>query len=196
MADIKQTLNDLGITVESKFVPWTQSRNFDPERHIHKSPSGKESLRVQEGTLNWKVTLKKDGKEILTTDYSAGIGHLPCYQNWDPKTHGCRLSLHHAEFMEHELQTGKACTPDAYAGFVGNQKAILPNPVDVVWSLTLDSTVLDYSTFEDWACDFGYDEDSRKAEQIYKACMEIALKIRNGLGEGTMTKLRELYQDY
>lgn len=44
--------------------------------------------------------------------------------------------------------------------------------------------------------ELGYDPDSRKAEAIYKACLEIALKLRNALGEDGLAKLREAAQDY
>lgn len=56
--------------------------------------------------------------------------------------------------------------------------------------------MLDSSTFEEWANEFGYDPDSRKAEVIYRACLEIALKLRNGLGEDRLRDLRELFTDY
>jgi hypothetical protein len=44
-----------------------------------------------------------------------------------------------------------------------------PRPADVLSSLLLDVTSADQS-FEDWASDFGYDDDSRKAEATYNAC--------------------------
>ena len=42
----------------------------------------------------------------------------------------------------------------------------------------------------------GYDPDSRKAEGIYRACLELALKLRNGLGEKLLAELREAVADY
>lgn len=37
-------------------------------------------------------------------------------------------------------------------------------------------------TFESWARNYGYDEDSRKAEKIYKACLKQTKKIKSFLG--------------
>ena len=51
------------ITVESVFVPFSQSRSKDQD-----TPN-----------LNWKVTVKRDGRDVLTTDYSAGLAHAPGY---------------------------------------------------------------------------------------------------------------------
>jgi len=36
--------------------------------------------------------------------------------------------------------------------------------------------------FEDWASEYGYDTDSRKAEQTFKACQREADKLRKFLG--------------
>ena len=49
---------------------------------------------------------------------------------------------------------------------------------------------------EGWAADLGYDTDSRSAEQTYRACLEIGLKMRNGLGDAQLRALRGIYQDY
>lgn len=43
---------------------------------------------------------------------------------------------------------------------------------------------------------FGYDPDSRSAEKVYRACMEIALKMRAALGESGLSRLNEIFQDY
>lgn len=46
----------------------------------------------------------------------------------------------------------------------------------------LDCVLMDaeagVQTFEDFAADFGYDEDSRKAEAIWRACKDTALAVR------------------
>ena len=68
--------------------------------------------------------------------------------------------------------------------------------IGVVWSLLNDARAIDYACFEDWADDYGYDSDSRKAEKIYNDCLAIGLKLRAGLGENLMEKLRDTLLDY
>jgi hypothetical protein len=54
----------------------------------------------------------------------------------------------------------------------------------VLSSLALDaSSMSDGETFEQWADNFGYDTDSRKAEHTYQACKEQAVKLRELLGD-------------
>jgi hypothetical protein len=47
-----------------------------------------------------------------------------------------------------------------------------------------------------WADTYGYDKDSRSGEKIYRACLEIGLKLRAMIGDQNITKLRDLFQDY
>jgi hypothetical protein len=57
-------------------------------------------------------------------------------------------------------------------------------------SLVRDADALHSAGFDDWAADYGYDTDSRKAESIYRACLEIGQKLRAGLGQALLDELR------
>jgi hypothetical protein len=165
----------LGLTINAKFVPFSQSRNKHEKR-----PS-----------LNWLVTLFVDGRPILETDYGAGCGHCPSYKQG-------RMTVDQAQAVKFECERGvpyKVSAAGAYSP-VGS-KPILPDREDVVYSLIMDSSsIFDAGGFESWASGLGYDPDSRKAEAVYRACLEIALKLRSGIGEAGMAKLQEAFQDY
>lgn len=174
--EINAVLAKHGLTVESVFVPWSQSRNAG-----EKQPS-----------LNWRVTLLHNGKKILTTDYGAGMGHCPSYKSGNP----FRMTVDQMAAIKAECERGTA----QFVGSLGAMarpglKKILPDSRDVIYSLLMDSEVIDYPSFEEWARDFGYDEDSRKDEAVYNACMKIALQFRR-IGESVIAELREVYQDY
>lgn len=144
---------------------------FSQSRNKHeKSPS-----------LNWRVSLYKSGKLFLTTDYSAGCGHAPSYkQNDNSKARDI--------LVRNECETGHNAQ--------GFRKAIKPDLADVLYSLVSDSDVIDCGSFEEWAGNYGYEVDSRKAESTYRQCLEIALKLRNAIGEDGLQRLREVCQDY
>ena len=57
-----------------------------------------------------------------------------------------------------------------------------PTPADVVSSLVLDARSGELS-FHDFCEDFGYDEDSRRAERTWRQCAAMAPKVRRLLGE-------------
>lgn len=170
---IDTVLSDMGLTLDSKFIPFSQSRNKDK-----KYPS-----------LNWIVTLKKNGREVLTTDYWAGCGHCPSYNQG--------MNYDTLQLVKAECETGY---PSKHLYALGTtsqdkKKPIKPDLKDVVYSLVMDSDAIDYE-FVDWCMNYGYEEDSRKAERIYAQCQELGLKLLRALGPDGLTALRELYQDY
>lgn len=179
--EIESFMTENGITVESVFVPFSQSRNKDQDHH----------------SLNWRITIKKNGREILTTDYSAGIGHAPSYKaTKPPQGYPGNLSMWKRAAIAFETEKGFKMKYTPWGEYPDTSNPILPGSCDVIYSLASESNALDYPSFEDWALCFGYDPDSRKGETIYRACLETALKMRAGLGDSALAALREACQDY
>lgn len=212
-AEIAATLESLKLTVDAAFMPFSQSRNkatFPP-------------------CLNWRVTVKRDGRDVLTTDYMAGTAHCPGSEaNKAPSTfqpHGYSnaggrpypgttsayrsakphevLSQYRDAICAAECESGFPMEIDPRARGAENTfkrkpkaPAIVPDPVDVLYNLTMDSGVLNYGTFENWASEFGYDPDSRSAVSVYRACLDIALKLRAAIGAAGMETLQTAFEDY
>ena len=183
-----ETLNEaatrLGLAVTAKFVPFSKSRSKDQDQP----------------NLNWVVTLTKDGRHVIDTEYSAGQGHCPAYKlRKQPKQDTCwplRFDQVQRSAIAMECETGKVHVV-GYSGRVEPKSApILPNEIDVIYSLIADASVLDYRNFDEWASEYGYDSDSLKALAIYDACLDIALAVRSGLGEKTLAVLQTASQDY
>ena len=57
-----------------------------------------------------------------------------------------------------------------------------PTAEDVMECLLSDAQA-ENDDFEGWASDLGYDTDSRQAEKTYKACVDIAHRLRKLLGD-------------
>jgi len=167
----------LGITMKSVFVPWSQSRNK------------KDNPKVRDYSLNWKVTILYNDREILTTDYMAGIGHCKTRLVNKRMAYSGGYCIADADAIIKECETGKYYTS---LGLIANT----PTVDDVMYCLVLDAGVIDHSCFEDWANDYGYDTDSRSAEKVYRECLAIGLKLRNGIGDKTLAVLQEAFQDY
>ena len=66
--------------------------------------------------------------------------------------------------------------------FCGSAWTREPNVADVLSSLILDASCGDQS-FEDFCSDFGYDEDSRKAERTWRDCTAMTPRVKRFLGE-------------
>lgn len=180
--EILATLKKYDFGMDVVFVPFSQSRNKNEK---YKS-------------LNWRIALTRAGQDIITTDYSAGTGHIPAkHGKMFPKYYG-RLTLDESEAIEKICENGKKVyIPNYGVSSLGNWHGILkPEIQDVYHSILMDIEVLDYYGFEDWVNNMGYDSDSLKGFRIYQACLDIALEFTNKVDEKIIAELREVFQDY
>lgn len=172
---IDETIKRFGLTIESVFVPWSRSRSAR-EAHV---------------SLNWVVTLRREGRAVLATDYTASYGTCPAYSA-PVKDMGGRESITRNRAIREECEVGRTYR-DAIPHFGA---PILPEERDVIYSLVADASVLDSGSFEEWCNEFGYEPDSRSAERLYRECLAIALKLRAALSEDELRTLREAYWDF
>lgn len=116
----------------------------------------------EEPRLKWKVGLYRLNERVLDVEYTAGMAHAPSYPA------ACAVD---------ECRTGVRADSKTARVY------IQPDARDVIRSVMLDSSALDYGCFEDWARNYGYDTDSRAAEAIYRLCLQRAVMLRANLGK-------------
>jgi hypothetical protein len=105
----------------------------------------------------------------ITLEIIEGPNYTRDDQDWEHNAYIVRLK-----------RAGRVLTTDWMQGL---GIAHDPQPEDVLASLMLDASAYENARdFSDFAADFGYDEDSRKAERIYAACGVTARKLRQFLG--------------
>ena len=181
--EIFRIISELSLGMTFEFIPWSQSRNKN-----EKDPS-----------LNWKISLwKEDIKQlILTTDYMAGMGHCPAYEQIRKTNPFGKMYEDDMTLIKWECEKGLKgkFLNDIVVKYAHGIK-IEPHIADVLYSLLMDASAINYSSFEDWCSEYGENTDSRKAEKMYHDCLEIGLKLRNGLGEDGLAKLQRVFQDY
>lgn len=156
-------LNTLGITIDATYLP-------------HKTPAG------ESPQLRWRVSVRRNGREFYSTEYSAGCAHSPEY-----KRSGGRVTA----AVVQECDTGwRADRPGWYGTPVPP-----PDAADVVHCLLMDASGTD-ETFEEWAGNLGYDPDSRKAEGIFKACRDVAAALRRTFTHEELESLEAAFAGY
>jgi hypothetical protein len=170
---IQLAILDLGITIESLFVPWSLSRN-----------SG-DKFR----SLNWKVTFCVKGNKIATTDFSAGEAYCPSYSHCAPD----HRSVDEDNALQRECETGYAWTN---LSFPMKGKAILPDIKLFLGSFIQDVKAIDFPSFESWADDLYVSPDSRKWLGVYNDCVKIGLAVRAALGEEGLARLKNVFANY
>jgi hypothetical protein len=167
-----------GVGYSAEFVPFSRSRNAKP------------NATIRDMQINWRVTFTKDGR-AFSTDYQQSIGHLPLSvrQPWKGADSTLsRIVVAHEPIILAALETGNVQTESRFT----RGKLDPPTPADVLECLALDAGVLDASTFEEWAGEYGYDADSREAERIYNECRNAAQRMLAVFGHKAMAELRAI----
>lgn len=70
-----------------------------------------------------------------------------------------------------------------------------PTVFDVLYSVVSDAQCVHGNTFEDFCGHFGYNTDSRRAEQTYRACQDIATNLIKLFGDEQFLKLLRMEED-
>jgi len=144
-----------------------------------------------------KYTVTINGEAF---EYSLGVGHV----NWKAAAKhslnytlaaiGMRLSedeWHFANVMaQGKTPKDKKRTAEIAAKIAKAQKK-QPDPAEVLASVCREGQDADES-FENWCGNFGYEEDSRKAEGIYLACTDNGKKARRILSAANFARFAEL----
>ena len=118
-----------------------------------------------------------------------GIRFTTAYCGECTRWEGRRVDTWHVTF-------GKFST-DFHQG-LGHRKDWLPIPptaAEVLYCLLSDASATG-QCFADWASDFGYDTDSRKALAIYEACCATGVALRDVFTHAQRAELSELLQEY
>ena len=105
--------------------------------------------------------------------YGGNKGPMP--DGFPSGTHPYSVTL-----RRHNGDTRRQLTVDFFTGPTLYSE---PTPADVLSSLLLDTNSVEYSSFEEWCADLGYDADSRKAERIYRSCEAMNPKLHQFLGD-------------
>lgn len=166
-------LERMGVALAATFVPFSQSRN-----KAETDPS-----------LNWRVTLKREGRDVLTTDYMQGAGHCPAYT--DPTI------FPGPERKRDQYTTAKRIREECETGRHSNGRRLPldpPDVVDVLHSLLLDASAIDAGGFAEWCAEYDYSTDSISAKASYDACIDVAIKLRGAFGDKTLRELNELFE--
>lgn len=175
---IHQALVNNGWAMSATFVPWSQSRNKGDEY-----PS-----------INWEVTVTRNGHHVWTGDYMQGTGYLKGDWSRIGYPFGDRTAAS-ARALRETCERGRYVNTPSRNLRGASGTIDPPDLADVMYSLVMDGAAFfDAQSFDDWCSDFGYDTDSRSAERMYRACSEAGRAIAaTGVD---VDQLRDLFQDY
>lgn len=132
---------------------------------------------------HWKYTLYRNGKPFHTGEYSSGLGNALSWLKTAPNQQFLRLEVRdYRNPLNHEGFTERLTT--------AWQRHVPLSIGDVLWCLQMDTMSCDQK-FEDWAPEYGYDPDSRKAYAIWESVNNERRNIRLAF---TAEELAEFYE--
>jgi hypothetical protein len=129
--------------------------------------------------VRFDCTLTRNGREVWSGHYNLGTGHLK--------------TLTAIERANGKLPRNAAPTQAQLAALTRNAAAerLQPKLADVLHSLLSDGAAFfDGLTFEDWANEYGFDTDSRKAEATFRECDAIGRKLAKAFKPEELEALR------
>jgi len=162
--------------------------------------------------LHWVLTIKREGRKQDAPpwfNYWQGVGHIPHYQEGERKFGKFKAWR---DYLADACETGEYL-PSNRMELSGDRKQILTVQEDlmlrsrayrkavpvptvgcVLSCLVLDSYVLGMG-FEEWAEEYGYDPESRKAEATFNECLEQTNRLIKAVGLDGLRKMQELDPD-
>lgn len=173
-----QAIEKYNLRIESRFIPFRESRNKDNEFK----------------SLNWKVSIFRGVRKILEIDYSCCEGHCPAYKKKWESPYLKKLAI------DAEVTYGRIAKKGfgsiGIAVHTSKDQKIEPDIRDVICCVVRDADVINYSDFNSWAYEYGYDTDSRKAFDMYQECVKYAISLISAVGAGGIVELTEAFSDY
>jgi len=130
---------------------------------------------------HWLCTLQY-GNNRMSTYFSQGQGYMKVPANWEKLLHKETYSPHKKYVpAPQSLLMSRKSMHSAFLRQYG--KLAEPELADVLDCLASDASGFDNSrSFEEWAGEYGYDTDSRKAEKTYLTVKNQALELKSFLG--------------
>lgn len=167
---------------------------------LNTNPGGMATIKDGWECIQFHCQLMRDGKPFWTGEYSMGLGHV--------KLSSISMISGFTSDEANLFETLKR-KPNAkmlpgyehvklslYTKLSFRQK-LTPTLRDVVHSLLLDGEAsFSGESFEDWCSTFGYDTDSRKAEETWRACVKTGSDMRKALSMDEIRELQEAFSDY
>lgn len=138
----------------------------------------------------WRVLFSRGGASF-SADFYTGLGHRA-----EPsKEQKIKARWSFAGLTEKDIRERTIYGRKYLRALEEMRSPTKPHAASVLYSLTLDARAADQS-FSDWCSELGYDEDSIKAFDTYRACCDSAKKLREIFTRHEIDALTELLQGY
>lgn len=159
------------------------------------------NVREDWPSIGFKVSFS-NGKSLVDFDYFLGIGHVKLpnvlpYQIRDFKdSKGQNVMAEHIYRAMQKHATlkkgyGYEKMQAEIASYLAKVQKVQPKSYEVLASICREGVEAIQTDFEEWASNFGYDSDSKKAEKIYLECRANYTKVLKVISSKDAEKFAE-----
>ncbi len=147
--------------------------------------------------IEYTFTFSKGGRSFVA-EYRLGVGHVKpvTVHSWILKVTSDEESLLHTWASNPHAQFKDKVRWASVAAKLAKYQKVQPKAHEVLACLCEEGLSAHASSFENWASEFGYDADSRKAEQMYRQCNETYFKVETLISDKVIRQLAELHAQF
>lgn len=139
----------------------------------------------------WRFTLSNSAGLRINFEYFTGVGHRE-----KPNADTRRRAAFGFQGLTEADKKGQTCYGRRYLAAVEKlRKPVTPHVAGLLYSLQSDTQACEQS-FDEWCGDFGYDNDSIKAHDTYRACQRNGDQYRRLFNHAQREQIAEALQDY
>lgn len=171
-------LNKTNTTFKAEFIK--HGKHFDKDTNTRDIYKITLSHGNRSYSFNFGQSIKASGTHFLYGNDKKGIAHLS-------GKHLLRIAYLHPHFEGLEGKIG-GLTPIYSKEWNRNSNFTKPTAYDVLAGLQK----YEPGTFEDFCSDFGYEEDSRTAERVYKDVCDEYINLKMLFSDEELAQLQEI----
>lgn len=148
----------------------------------------------------YRVTFSRNAKNLLT-EYRLGVGHVDFKKYRQGSVNFSRLTADEESAIFTIQNNPGAQLKDkglwaAAAAKLAIIQKVSPKPYEVFACVCEDGLSAHNESFENWASNFGYDEDSIKAKKIYDFCCDLYHQIAALIPASVIAQMAELHAKF
>lgn len=140
--------------------------------------------------IAYTVTFERGGI-VFSADYKMGVGNVD-WKKISPATYPERIGAVITTIQKKpQAQLKDKLLWASAAAMIAQRQKVTPAPAEVLATYCREALESSQTTFEQWASEFGYSADSRKAEQLFHKCREPYGKLLALIGADNVRKFAD-----
>lgn len=138
----------------------------------------------------------QQGIKQPSSEYRLGVGHVKWPKRYEDIPAGGDAAVFNTLRNNPNAQLKNKMEHAIAAALLATVQKVSPKPFEVMAALCDDALSARNESFENYAANFGMNEDSIKAKRAYDYCCELYYKLSALIGHANIVKFEELHRQF